>query len=155
MLSFISCPVPLSLSPSPLKPVALFNPLLPESDLSSDGTEHTFGPPPPLLQRMWAGGSFTFSRDNPLKVGDKVRCDVGIEKVRRYLHFSVCSLASVSPAVYLDYLLLFFFFFAFNPCSLFCALLLCVSRCLSPVRLANSLPLLRSALLHSSFFLAP
>ncbi|CDS82162.1 related to HTD2-mitochondrial 3-hydroxyacyl-thioester dehydratase [Sporisorium scitamineum] len=61
--------------------LVLFNPLLTENTLGSDGTETSFGPPGGLDQRMWAGGSFEFERGKQLKVGQDVECDVVVESV--------------------------------------------------------------------------
>lgn len=61
--------------------LVLFNPLLSEHELGSDGTERTFGPPGGLDQRMWASGSFHFEQNNDLKIGDSVNCEVKMEKV--------------------------------------------------------------------------
>ncbi|TPX63715.1 hypothetical protein SpCBS45565_g06380 [Spizellomyces sp. 'palustris'] len=52
---------------------ALFPPRIPESDLAPDGYDTEFSPPEPYIQRMWAGGSFEFVPDNPLRVGQTVK----------------------------------------------------------------------------------
>lgn len=61
--------------------LVLFNPLLSESTLGTDGTERTFGPPGGLDQRMWASGSFEFEKGAQLKIGNDVRCEVAVESV--------------------------------------------------------------------------
>lgn len=61
--------------------LVLFNPLLSEHELGSDGTERTFGPPGGLDQRMWASGSFAFEQGNELRIGDRLECQVEMEKV--------------------------------------------------------------------------
>lgn len=61
--------------------LVLFNPLLSESTLGSDGTERTFGPPGGLDQRMWASGTFEFVQGKQLKVGHDVKCNVAVESV--------------------------------------------------------------------------
>lgn len=61
--------------------LVLFNPLLSESVLGSDGTERTFGPPGGLDQRMWASGSFEFEQGTQLKVGQDIQCKVTVESV--------------------------------------------------------------------------
>ncbi|GAC76687.1 hypothetical protein PANT_22d00141 [Moesziomyces antarcticus T-34] len=69
--------------PMPLgSELVLFNPLLSEATLGSDGTERTFGPPGGLDQRMWASGSFEFEQDRDLKIGQEVRCEVAVESVQ-------------------------------------------------------------------------
>ncbi len=69
--------------PMPLgSELALFNPLLSESTLGTDGTERTFGPPGGLDQRMWASGSFEFEQGRDLKIGQEVQCEVAIESVQ-------------------------------------------------------------------------
>lgn len=69
-------------SPMPLgSELVLFNPLLTESTLGSDGTERPFGPPGGLDQRMWASGSFEFEQGQQLKIGQDVQCDVSVESV--------------------------------------------------------------------------
>ncbi|SJX61818.1 related to HTD2-mitochondrial 3-hydroxyacyl-thioester dehydratase [Sporisorium reilianum f. sp. reilianum] len=69
-------------SPMPLgSELVLFNPLLSEHTLGTDGTETTFGPPGGLDQRMWASGSFQFEQGKQLQVGDEVECDVVVESV--------------------------------------------------------------------------
>lgn len=66
----LSRPVP----PSPLLPagyhLAYFPPHLPTSALGPDGTDTTFNPPAPFTRRMWAGGALSWSRSNPLALGD-------------------------------------------------------------------------------------
>lgn len=62
--------------------LVLFNPLLSESTLGSDGTERTFGPPGGLDQRMWASGSFEFEQGKSLRVGQNVKCEVVVENVQ-------------------------------------------------------------------------
>lgn len=70
-------------TPMPLgAELVLFNPLLSETTLGSDGTERTFGPPGGLDQRMWASGSFEFQRGKQLKVGQDVQCEVAVESVQ-------------------------------------------------------------------------
>ena len=59
---------------SPAHTLAYFLPHSAEPSLESDGTDAAFNPPAPLLRRMWAGGSFQWSRDNSLKVGEDVSC---------------------------------------------------------------------------------
>lgn len=75
----------ISLSPGSSMPLGselvLFNPLLSESTLGSDGTERTFGPPGGLDQRMWASGSFEFEQGKQLKIGQDVQCHVAVESV--------------------------------------------------------------------------
>lgn len=61
--------------------LVLFNPLLTETTLGSDGTERTFGPPGGLDQRMWASGSFELEQGKLLKVGQDVECEVVVESV--------------------------------------------------------------------------
>jgi hydroxyacyl-ACP dehydratase HTD2-like protein with hotdog domain len=69
--------------PMPLgSELVLFNPLLSEATLGSDGTERTFGPPGGLDQRMWASGSFEFEQGRDLKIGQEVRCEVAVESVK-------------------------------------------------------------------------
>ncbi|EPQ29757.1 uncharacterized protein PFL1_02976 [Pseudozyma flocculosa PF-1] len=72
---FPSCPMPLGAE------LTLFNPLNPESELRSDGTEASWSPPEGLDQRMWASGSFDFDPSNQMCVGDEVECRVCVEKV--------------------------------------------------------------------------
>jgi 3-methylfumaryl-CoA hydratase len=48
-----------------------FPPRTPEADLATDGYEQEFFPPG-YSQRMWAGAQYSFSPDNPLRVGDYV-----------------------------------------------------------------------------------
>lgn len=61
--------------------LVLFNPLLSEHELGSDGTERSFGPPGGLDQRMWASGSIHFEQDNDLKIGTQLECQVEMERV--------------------------------------------------------------------------
>lgn len=61
--------------------LVLFNPLLSENTLGTDGTERTFGPPGGLDQRMWASGSFELEQGKTLKVGQDVKCEVAVESV--------------------------------------------------------------------------
>ncbi|KAJ1029583.1 hypothetical protein NDA13_002829 [Ustilago tritici] len=61
--------------------LVLFNPLLSESTLGTDGTERRFGPPGGLDQRMWASGSFEFEQGAQLRVGQEVECEVAVESV--------------------------------------------------------------------------
>nr|CDI52589.1 conserved hypothetical protein [Melanopsichium pennsylvanicum 4] len=76
----------MSLSPGSPMPfgaeLVLFNPLLSECTLGSDGTERTFGPPGGLDQRMWASGSFEFEKGKRLKMGQDVTCKVAVESVQ-------------------------------------------------------------------------
>lgn len=51
--------------------LAYFPPRVPESELSADGYEKDWSPPEPFVHRMWAGGELRWSKDNPLRVGDK------------------------------------------------------------------------------------
>lgn len=62
--------------------LVLFNPLLSETTLGTDGTERTFGPPGGLDQRMWASGSFEFEHGKQLKIGQEVQCEVVVESVQ-------------------------------------------------------------------------
>ncbi|KAL1914297.1 uncharacterized protein VTP21DRAFT_9035 [Calcarisporiella thermophila] len=62
-----------------------FPPRLKESELAPDGYDTIYSPPPPYIQRMWAGGSVEFNTQNPLRVGDeltqKTQCtDVELKK---------------------------------------------------------------------------
>ncbi|KAI8826208.1 uncharacterized protein EV422DRAFT_515776 [Fimicolochytrium jonesii] len=47
--------------------LAFFPPHIPERLLAPDGYDTHFAPPHPYIQRMWAGGSFTFNPHNPLR----------------------------------------------------------------------------------------
>ncbi|TPX61921.1 hypothetical protein PhCBS80983_g00767 [Powellomyces hirtus] len=53
--------------------LALFPPRIPEPSLAPDGYDADFSPPEPFIQRMWAGGSFEFNTDNPLRIGQSVK----------------------------------------------------------------------------------
>lgn len=62
------------------------NSLCKEEDLAIDGYENTHSPPAPFLQRLWAGASLIFQKDNPLLVGQHAReetrvVDVEIKEV--------------------------------------------------------------------------
>ncbi|KNC97111.1 uncharacterized protein SPPG_07504 [Spizellomyces punctatus DAOM BR117] len=61
---------------------ALFPPRIPESDLAPDGYDTEFSPPEPYIQRMWAGGSFEFVPDNPLRVGQTVKQTTRLDDVQ-------------------------------------------------------------------------
>ncbi|CAG8662079.1 10351_t:CDS:2 [Ambispora leptoticha] len=52
-----------------------------EKDLSPDGYLTTHSPPPPFLQRMWAGGELLFDNWNPLRVGQHVNMETKCRNV--------------------------------------------------------------------------
>ena len=52
-----------------------------ESELSSDGYEHTFSPPSPFVHRMWAGSTLQFQENNPLCVGQTAKSEFNISKI--------------------------------------------------------------------------
>lgn len=62
--------------------LAYFPPRVPESELSSDGYETDWSPPYPYIHRMWAGGELSWSKDNPLKVGQNVTMQSSIRDVQ-------------------------------------------------------------------------
>ncbi|CAG8581731.1 2314_t:CDS:2 [Ambispora gerdemannii] len=52
-----------------------------EKDLSPDGYLTTHSPPPPFLQRLWAGGELLFDNWNPLRVGQHVNMETKCRNV--------------------------------------------------------------------------
>ncbi|PVU84898.1 hypothetical protein BB559_007318 [Furculomyces boomerangus] len=52
-----------------------------ENELSPDGYFAGEAPPPPFVQRVWAGGSLNFNVKNPLKVGQKAKLVSEIDKI--------------------------------------------------------------------------
>ena len=54
---------------------------IPEPELASDGYEKDFHPPKPFDQRMWAGAELTWSKDNPLRVGDNANMITSVNRV--------------------------------------------------------------------------
>jgi hypothetical protein len=69
-LSVLDSPPPTGTPLPPGYHLAYFTPAALESSLGSDGTDKTFNPVEPFVRRMWAGGSMTWTQDNPLRVGD-------------------------------------------------------------------------------------
>jgi hydroxyacyl-ACP dehydratase HTD2-like protein with hotdog domain len=70
ILSVLGSPPPVGTPLPPGYHLAYFTPAALESGLGSDGTDKTFNPVEPFVRRMWAGGSITWTQDNPLRVGD-------------------------------------------------------------------------------------
>ncbi|KAJ1959720.1 hypothetical protein GGI12_004185 [Dipsacomyces acuminosporus] len=52
-----------------------------EFQLSPDGYHADEAPPPPFVQRVWAGGVIEFNVANPLKVGEPASLDIAIDDV--------------------------------------------------------------------------
>ncbi|PWN96035.1 hypothetical protein FA09DRAFT_362346 [Tilletiopsis washingtonensis] len=70
---------------TPLLPgehLCFFLPRARSADLGADGSDRTFNPPAPFVRRMWAGGSMTWSRENPLLVGEKAYEHTWVEDVQ-------------------------------------------------------------------------
>ncbi|TPX37220.1 hypothetical protein SmJEL517_g00994 [Synchytrium microbalum] len=63
--------------------LTLFPPRIPEQDLALDGYDVIWSPPHPFTQRMWAGGSFEFNVDNPLRIGQRVYQSTSVDRVER------------------------------------------------------------------------
>lgn len=59
----------------------LFPPVIPESQLNSDGTDPTYNSPHPFTRRMWAGGSFEFDPQHTIKIGEDVSCETTVSSV--------------------------------------------------------------------------
>ncbi|OLY81802.1 Mesaconyl-C(4)-CoA hydratase [Smittium mucronatum] len=53
----------------------------PETELSKDGYFSGEAPPPPYVQRVWAGGELQFDTSNPLKVGQNAQLTMKIDSV--------------------------------------------------------------------------
>jgi hydroxyacyl-ACP dehydratase HTD2-like protein with hotdog domain len=53
--------------------LAYFTPQGCEQDLGLDGTDSTVNPPYPFIRRMWAGGSLSWDKWNPIRVGQTVK----------------------------------------------------------------------------------
>lgn len=58
-----------------------FNPILAETQLSTDGADKTFNPGEPFTRRMWSGGKMIWVAENPLKLGQSVKEITSLEKV--------------------------------------------------------------------------
>ncbi|CAG8732432.1 23885_t:CDS:2 [Racocetra persica] len=61
---------------TPLPPnyhLVYFNPSDYEHELSNDGYNTLYSPPPPFLRRMWAGGELKFNHKNQLRIGQKAK----------------------------------------------------------------------------------
>ncbi|KAF7724341.1 hypothetical protein EC973_001129 [Apophysomyces ossiformis] len=58
----------------------------PENALAADGYEAEFCPPPPFVQRLWAGAHFTWSKTNPLRIGNECSMTTTLERVDYYPH---------------------------------------------------------------------
>ncbi|CAO3657153.1 unnamed protein product [Mucor hiemalis] len=56
-----------------------FPPRTLESDLADNGYETEYFPPKPFSQRMWVGAQMTWNLENPLKVGDTVKMETGLD----------------------------------------------------------------------------
>ncbi|KAF8604125.1 hypothetical protein BDV93DRAFT_606158 [Ceratobasidium sp. AG-I] len=61
--------------------LTLFPPLVRTSALLPDGTDQSYSSPAPFSRRMWAGGAFAFDAQNPLLVGQEVKCETTVEDV--------------------------------------------------------------------------
>ncbi|KAL0095850.1 hypothetical protein F4703DRAFT_1939064 [Phycomyces blakesleeanus] len=57
-----------------------FPPRTPEDDLALDGYETDFFPPPPFVQRMWAGATLVWNTENPLRAGQQVTMATTLDK---------------------------------------------------------------------------
>ncbi|KAJ3161941.1 hypothetical protein HDU88_007173 [Geranomyces variabilis] len=62
--------------------LALFPPRIAEPDLAPDGYDNDFSPPSPYIQRMWAGGSFSFNPGNRLRIGQQVKQTTTLDDVQ-------------------------------------------------------------------------
>ncbi|KEP51169.1 putative hydroxyacyl-thioester dehydratase type 2 [Rhizoctonia solani 123E] len=62
--------------------LTFFPPLAPTEALFADGTDPSYSAPSPFFRRMWAGGEFAFDSHNPLRVGQKLRCETTVEDVK-------------------------------------------------------------------------
>ncbi|KAG0173793.1 hypothetical protein DFQ28_008128 [Apophysomyces sp. BC1034] len=78
-------PIPRTIVPATWHHV-YFPPRTPENALAADGYETEFCPPPPFVQRLWAGAHLTWSKANPLKIGDSCSMNTTLERVDYYPH---------------------------------------------------------------------
>lgn len=62
--------------------LTLFPPLVRTNALLPDGTDQSYASPAPFSRRMWAGGAFAFDAQNPLLVGQEVKCETTVEDVQ-------------------------------------------------------------------------
>ncbi|KAJ3156825.1 hypothetical protein HDU86_003591 [Geranomyces michiganensis] len=62
--------------------LALFPPRIAEPDLAADGYDNDYSPPSPYIQRMWAGGSFSFNPANRLRTGQQVKQTTTLDDVQ-------------------------------------------------------------------------
>ncbi|KAI9025184.1 hypothetical protein CLU79DRAFT_78749 [Phycomyces nitens] len=57
-----------------------FPPRTPEDELALDGYETDFFPPPPFVQRMWAGATLSWNTENPLRIGQQATMSTTLDK---------------------------------------------------------------------------
>ncbi|KAI9206872.1 HotDog domain-containing protein [Polychytrium aggregatum] len=74
--------VPVGSELPPAYHLVCFPPREPECRLASDGYDTSFTPPAPYLKRMWAGGSFEWNLENPLRIGDRVSQTTKVDRIQ-------------------------------------------------------------------------